>query len=93
MHRLAWPTSTRVLPDNVDPIFVRVVYAIDYLVLQPLSRVRRFGLQRRNSINYIDCQVVPIYLIENGKLQRSIDIPFLLVSTNMNVVMVCAAIY
>ena len=50
--------------------------------------MRRRRLQPRHTINHIDRQIEPVNLIQDRQLQRSIDVPLLLVPAHMNVVMV-----
>src|SRR5690242_13208903 len=54
--------------------------------------MRADWLQPGNAIDDIDCQVKTIDLIENCELQWSINVPLFLVSADMNIFMVPAAI-
>ena len=76
----------------IDAFGVGIGDALDDLSFQPFLDVSADRAQARNAVNDIDSQVKAIDLVEDGKLQRGIDIALLLVSPHMNVVMVPAPI-
>ena len=49
-------------------------------------------MEGRNTVDYIDRQVKPIDLIADRKLQRSVDVAFLLVSADVDIGVVVSAI-
>jgi hypothetical protein len=48
---------------RIYTVFMRVVYALDDLVLQPLLSVRCRNLQLRHAINHINCEIETIHLV------------------------------
>ena len=50
------------------------------------------GAQPRNSVDHIDSQIKAIYLVEDGELERRVDIALFLISAHMDVVMIPAAV-
>ncbi len=69
----------------INPILMRIVHAVNDLLLQPFLGMGSGYLQRRNPVNHIDREVETVHLIENCQLQRRIDVAFLLVSAHMEV--------
>jgi hypothetical protein len=62
------------------------------LIFQPLLYMGAAALQARNSIDYVDRQIEPVYLVLNGKAERSLDAALLLLASYVQVCMVGAAV-
>src|SRR3984885_3177899 len=71
---------------------MRVVDALDDLALQPFFYVCALRMQVRNTVDDVNREIEAIHLIENGQLQRRVDVAFFLISTHVNVLVVRAPI-
>lgn len=77
---------------HVDTLLMRVVDALDLLVPKLLLGMGARNSELGNAINDIDRYAEPINLVFNGKLQWRVDVPLLLVTTHMQIVMVVATV-
>jgi hypothetical protein len=71
---------------------VGIVLRLDLLVEQSLPRRTSLVAQRRDLVDRIDCQTVPIRSVADGELQWGINVTFLPVSTHKHVVLTLTAI-
>ena len=85
-------TSSSASPANQSRSQLSVVHGFDDLVLQPLLRMCPSSLQLWHTINHIDCKIETVHLIQDGQLQRGIDVAFFLVSAHMKVVVVLSLV-
>src|SRR5579863_3194487 len=76
----------------VDAFGMSVVDVRDDLTLQPFLDVGSDGTQTWDTIDDINCQIETVDLIENRKLERSVDAALLLVPAYMNVVVILAPV-
>jgi len=51
-----------------------------------------YGTEARNAVDRIDSQIKAIHLVEDGELERGVDIALFLISAYMDVVMIPAAV-
>ena len=51
-----------------------------------------YGTEPRNAVDRIDSQIKAIHLVEDGELERGVDIALFLISAYMDVVMIPAAV-
>ncbi len=71
---------------------MRVIDAVDDLILQPFFNMCASRMQARNAVDDIDRKIEAIHLVENGEFERRVDVAFFLVSAYVNVVMIRAAV-
>src|SRR5215469_6618660 len=76
----------------VDPVFVRVVHALNLLIAELLLGMATDLLEFRNPIDSVNRQAEAVDLIFYRQLQRGVYISLLLVATYMQAFMVLAAI-
>lgn len=76
----------------VDALLVCVVETLNLLVPELLLGMGTCNLELRNAINNIDRYAEPINLVVNGKLHWRVDVAFLLVTANVQIVMVVAPV-
>src|SRR5581483_5063571 len=76
----------------VDPFGVGVVDGLDDLVLEPPFDVCGGVLQARHAIADVDGEVESVDLIDDRQLERRVDVAFLLIAANMDVVVISAAV-
>ena len=76
----------------VDAFGVSVVDARDDLILQPFLDVGSDGMQTRDTIDDVNCQIEAVDLIENRKFERSVDAALFLVPAYMYVVVIPAPV-
>ena len=69
-----------------------VVDAVDDLVLEPLLDVGGGGLEAGDAVDDVDGEVEAVYLVEDGELQRGVDVALFLVAANVDVVVVVALV-
>src|ERR1700731_1541864 len=62
------------------------------LFLVNALRVRADRTQPRHTVDNIDGQIEAVNLVDNGQLERSIDVPLFLVPAHVNVVMIPAPV-
>src|SRR5712691_3638194 len=90
------PSSRRPFPLanlwTIDPFRVRIVDALDDLVLEPIFGMRATGCEARHAVNNINGQTEPVDLIPNCQFQWRIDVALLPVSMNVKVLVVGSAI-
>ena len=67
---------------------MRVVDALDDLVLKPLFGVCSCSLEFRHAVDHVDGKVEAINLVQNGELQRRVNVAFFLVAPHVEVVVV-----
>ena len=76
----------------IDALGVGVVDAVDDLVLEPFLDVSADGPEARNAVDDVNRQVEAIDLVEDGELERSVDVAFFLVAAHVDVAVICAAV-
>ena len=76
----------------IDAFGMGVVDALDDLALQPFLDMSPGWLQTRNAIDDVNRQIEAVHLIEDRKLERSIDVALFLVSADVKVVMIFSAV-
>ena len=69
-----------------------VVDAFDDLILQPLLGVGGGSLQLWNAIDDVHREIEAVDLVEDGELERRVDIAFFLVTANVEVVVISPAV-
>src|SRR4051794_32050657 len=60
----------------IDAMRVRMVEVLQDLRFQPILYVCRGPLQSRHAVDDIDCQIEAVNLVDDGQLERSIDVAF-----------------
>ena len=73
-------------------MLVSMMAACNLKFAEFLFGVRADPLQFWNAINRVNSQTKPVRLIVDRQLHRRVDVALLLVTANMQVVVICAAI-
>ena len=77
---------------TVHSMLVSMMAACDLKVAKFLFGVRADPLQSRDAVNRVDRKTEPVRLVVDGQFHRRVDVALLLVTANMQVVVICAAI-
>jgi len=76
----------------IDAKLVRVLSAFDLLIQEFLLGMTANLLEPRYMVNDIHSETESVDVVVDGQLERSTDTALLLVATDMNIVVICAAI-
>ena len=87
----AWPLP---LPDLrlVNAILVGVCHVLPNLVVQPVLDMSCGDSEAGNTIDDVDRQTKPVYLVLNGQSQGRVDTAFLSITVHVHVVVVGTAV-
>jgi len=73
-------------------MFADVLFVLDELVAQELFEIRADALQARDAVDHVAREVKSIQIVQDRHIERSRRCSFLLVSANVEVVMIGAPI-
>jgi len=77
---------------SIQAELIGVVLAVDLLVARVLTNAGSCDLETGHPVDRVNGQAEAVRLVANGKLQRRVDVALLLVSADMDVVLVGPAI-
>src|SRR5216683_8298080 len=82
------------IPDfrQVVAMFADVLFVLDELVAQELFEMRADALQARNAIDHIACEMEAVQIVQDRHVERSCRGSFFLVSAEVEIVVIGAAI-
>src|SRR5262249_26326527 len=73
---------------SIQAELIGVVLAVDLLVARVLTNAGSCDLETGHPVDRVNGQAEAVRLVANGKLQRRVDVALLLVSADMDVVLV-----